>query len=219
MFVSYGVTHDPEARSHWYLIRYTKTGAARFLSQHDTRRTWERVTRRGNLPLAYSQGFSPKPRLSFGPPLSVGAAGLREFMTIALRESIEPGIVRDQLANAAIPGMEICSVARAQGRRVRPTWARYCLLPTTDVQDLEHRIATLLASTHFEIQRPRDPEGRRRDIRHGISLLTFTPHRTLHARLRLTTGEIVTPRDVGLALNVEFSTITRTDIEFAPLRQ
>lgn len=213
------MTYDPEARSHWYLIRYTKTGAARFLSQHDTRRTWERVTRRGNLPLAYSQGFSPKPRLSFGPPLSVGAAGLREFMTIALRESIEPGVVRDRLADAAIPGMEICAVTKAQGRRVRPTWARYYLLPANDVQDLEHRITNLLASTHFEIQRPRDPEGHHRDIRHGISLLTLTRHRALHARLRLTTGEIVTPRDVGLALNVEFSTITRTDIEFAPLSQ
>jgi len=213
------VTHNLEARHHWYLIRYTKTGAARFLSQHDTRRTWERVTRRGNLPLAYSQGFSPKPRLSFGPPLSVGAAGLREFMTIALRDSIEPGVVRDQLVNAAIPGMEICAVARAEGRRVRPTWARYCLRPPNNAQDLEHRIAILLASTHFEIQRPRDPEGHHRDIRRGISFLTLTPHRALHARLRLTTGEIVTPRDVGLALKVEFSTITRTDIELEPLRQ
>ena len=213
------MTHNLEARHHWYLIRYTKTGAARFLSQHDTRRTWERVTRRGNLPLAYSQGFSPKPRLSFGPPLSVGAAGLREFMTIALRDSIEPGVVRDQLVNAAIPGMEICAVARTEGRRVRPTWARYCLCPPNNAQDLEHRIASLLASTHFEIQRPRDPEGHHRDIRRGISFLTLTPHRSLHARLRLATGEIVTPRDVGLALKVEFSTITRTDIELEPLRQ
>ena len=213
------MTPDTEANPNWYLIRYTKTGAARFLSQHDTRRTWERVTRRANLPLAYSQGFSPKPRLSFGPPLSVGAAGLREFMTVAFRESIDPGVVRNQLATAAIPGMEICSVARAQGRRVRPTWARYCLLSTNEPYDLENRIATLLASTNFEIQRPRDPEGRRRDIRDGISLLTLSGPRTLHARLRLATGEIVTPRDVGLALNIEFSSITRTDIEFETVIQ
>ena len=207
------MTHESEALAHWYLIRYTKTGTARFLSQHDTRRTWERVARRGNLPLAYSRGFSPKPRLSFGPPLSVGAEGLREFMILALRDSIEPRVVRERLSHAAIPGMEIRAVAKAQGRRIHPTWARYKLIPSAIQEDLPIRIEKLLASNHFQIHRPRDPEERRRDIRPGISMLTLITSQMLHARLRLTTGAIVTPKDVGLALDVDFTTITRTDIE------
>jgi radical SAM-linked protein len=212
------VPYEPEALVHWYLIRYTKTGASRFLSQHDTRRTWERVTRRGNLPLAYSRGFSPKPRLSFGPPLSVGAEGFREFMALALRDSIEPSLVRERLSHAAIPGMEIRAVTKAEGRRVHPTWARYRLTPRSIEEDLPTRIEKLLASNHFEIHRPRDPEERNRDIRPGISMLTLIAPHTLHARLRLTSGEIVTPRDLGLALDVDFTTIARTDIELAAFR-
>ena len=200
----------------WYLVRFTKTGAARFLSQHDVRRAWERVTRRAGLPLAYSRGFSPKPRLSFGPPLPVGAEGRREYMTMALRDPLEASQVQVFLTSAAIPGMAVVEVARAPGRRVRTSWADYEITVNPPPPDLADRVERLMARDAVEIERARDPDGVKRDIRPGVETLQAENGR-LVARLRLTQNQIVTSRDLALALEIEPARTVRTDIELDPV--
>ncbi len=207
-----GVESDQHLPDHWYLVRFTKAGAARFLSQHDVRRAWERVTRRAGLPLAYSRGFSPKPRLSFGPPLPVGAEGRREYMTMALRDPLDATEVEERLATAAIPGMAIVDVTSAPGRRVRTTWATYEFVVDPPPPDLTARVNRLLAQNAVEIERARDPAGVRRDIRPGIGAL-HAHEGTLVARLRIAQDEIVTSRDLALALRIEPTSTIRTDIE------
>lgn len=206
------VATDQHAPDHWYLVRFTKQGAARFLSQHDVRRAWERVTRRAGLPLAYSRGFSPKPRLSFGPPLPVGAEGHREYMTMALREPLVDTKVEERLAAAAIPGMAVVEVASAPGRRVRTTWATYEITVNPLPADLADRVERLLALDAVEIERARDPEGVKRDIRPGVGALQ-SQNGKLVARLRIAQDQIVTSRDLALALQIEFAATVRTDIE------
>ncbi len=198
------------------MVRFTKAGAARFLSQHDVRRAWERVTRRAGLPLAYSRGFSPKPRLSFGPPLPVGAEGHREYMTMALRELMDPAAVQKRLAAAAIPGMAVIDVASAPGRRVRTTWATYEITVKPPPPDLAARVQQLLGQDTVEIERARDPEGVRRDIRAGVGSLRSENGRVM-ARLRIAQDQIVTSRDLALALEIEPATTIRTDIELEPV--
>ena len=203
---------DQHAPDHWYLVRFTKTGAARFLSQHDVRRAWERVTRRAGLPLAYSRGFSPKPRLSFGPPLPVGAEGRREYMTMALRDPLHATEVEERLAAAAIPGMAVKEVTSVPGRRVRTTWATYEIIVNPAPPDLADRVERLLALDAVEIERARDPEGVKRDIRPGIRSLQ-SMNGKLVARLRIAQDQIVTSRDLALALQIEPAATVRTDIE------
>ena len=207
---------EHDAPDHWYLVRFTKTGAARFLSQHDVRRAWERVTRRAGLPLAYSRGFSPKPRLSFGPPLPVGAEGQREYMTMALRDLLDATQVQDRLAAAAIPGMAVVDVARVPGRRVRTTWADYEITVDPSPPDLADRVERLMAREVVEIERARDPEGITRNIRPGVETLQSENGRVF-ARLRLAQDKIVTSRDLALALEIEPATTIRTDIELDPV--
>ena len=207
---------EHEAPDRWYLVRFTKTGAARFLSQHDVRRAWERVTRRAGLPLAYSRGFSPKPRLSFGPPLPVGAEGRREYMTMALRDPLDATKVHDRLAAAAIPGMAVVEVVSAPGRRVRTTWATYEITVNPPPPDLTTRVERLLGQDTVEIERARDPEGVRRDIRPGVGSLRSENGRIM-ARLRIAQDQIVTSRDLALALEIEPATTIRTDIELDPV--
>ena len=210
------MTSEPEAPDCWYLVRFTKTGAARFLSQHDVRRAWERVTRRAGLPLAYSRGFSPKPRLSFGPPLPVGAEGRREYMTMALRDPLEASLVQSRLSAAAIPGMAVVEVARAPGRRVRTSWADYEITVDPPPPNLAARVERLLALDTVRIQRARDPAGVTRDIRPGVGSLQTESGRLL-ARLRIAQDQIVTSRDLSLALEIEPATTIRTDIELDPV--
>ena len=55
-----------------YRIRFSKLGKIRFTSHRDVARMWERALRRATLPVAYTEGFSPHPKLSFGLALSTG---------------------------------------------------------------------------------------------------------------------------------------------------
>jgi len=65
-------------------VRFTKLDKVRFLGHRDLARVWERTTRRAGLDVAYSEGFSPRPRLSFGLALSTGYESLGEYLDIDL---------------------------------------------------------------------------------------------------------------------------------------
>lgn len=65
-------------------LRFSKLGKVRFTSHRDTARIWERAMRRADLPVAYSEGFSPRPRLSFGLALSTGHESLGEYLDVDL---------------------------------------------------------------------------------------------------------------------------------------
>lgn len=65
-------------------VRFTKLGKIRFLSHRDIARVWERGLRRAGVPVAYSEGFSPRPRISFGLALSTGYESLGEYLDVDL---------------------------------------------------------------------------------------------------------------------------------------
>src|SRR5262245_7139425 len=65
-------------------IRFSKLGKVRFTSHRDTARIWERALRRVDAPVAYTEGFSPRPRLSFGLALSTGHEALGEYLDVDL---------------------------------------------------------------------------------------------------------------------------------------
>lgn len=71
-----------------YRVAYAKIDVARFLSQLEVLRTFNRALRRSSLPLAYTQGFNPHPKVSYGPSLSVGMAGLNEYFDLELERPV-----------------------------------------------------------------------------------------------------------------------------------
>ena len=88
-------------------VRYRKGRSVRFISHLDTARALRRALNRAGVAVAFSQGFSPRPKISFGPPLAVGHLSETEYEDIAVAEPM----VADQLAerlNATLPaGMDI----------------------------------------------------------------------------------------------------------------
>ena len=74
-------------------FRFTKTGKIRFTSHRDVARMWERALRRARLPVAYTEGCSPRPKLSFGLALPTGCESNAEYLDVALREPVAPGEV------------------------------------------------------------------------------------------------------------------------------
>lgn len=65
-------------------IRFAKIGKVRWTSHRDVARMWERAIRRAQLPIAYSEGYSPRPKVHFGLALSTGHEGLAEYLDIDL---------------------------------------------------------------------------------------------------------------------------------------
>jgi radical SAM-linked protein len=87
-------------------VRFTKRGKVRFLSHRDLARVWERALRRAGIRVAYSEGFSPRPKVSFGLALSTGYESLGEYLDIDLVEDLEPDELV-ALVNPSLPaGME-----------------------------------------------------------------------------------------------------------------
>lgn len=74
-------TTGPPARLR---VRYSKLGKVRFTSHRDVVRMWERALRRSGLAVAWSEGFSPRPLLSFGHALPTGAESLAEYLDLSL---------------------------------------------------------------------------------------------------------------------------------------
>ena len=205
---------DPPTEHH-YLLRYAKTGDARYLSLHDVRRAWERAARRAGLPLAYSRGFRPKPRLTFGPPLAVGTEGLRECVVLSLREDVPPAEVGESLAGATADGLAVGEILGVARRKFATVWASYELQLANQPDDLADRVEHLLAAPTVVVRRE-DRKGRPsppRDIRPGVLQLEVGADEHLHARLSLRDGSIVTPRDLASALGVDLRRVVRTEIE------
>ena len=65
-------------------VEYKKYGPLVFISHLDLIRCWDRITRRSGIPFSFTEGFHPRPRFSFAPPLPVGFEGERELLDIAL---------------------------------------------------------------------------------------------------------------------------------------
>src|SRR5438067_13076726 len=70
-------------------IRFCKLGKVRFTSHRDVARIWERALRRATLPVAYTEGFSPHPKLSFGLALSNGHESLGEYLDVDLAAPVD----------------------------------------------------------------------------------------------------------------------------------
>ncbi len=96
-------------------LQYTKRGRARFLSSRDFGRAFERALRRARVPMAYSSGFTPHPRISYANAAPTSAASEAEFLEIGLAERCDPEKVRVALDAALPDGLDIVRVVEAQG--------------------------------------------------------------------------------------------------------
>src|ERR1043165_1051656 len=94
-------------------LRYAKRGPMRFTSHRDFARAFERALLRANVPIAYSQGFSPHPKISYASAAPTGAASEAEYLEIGLQAPIDPVDLRDRLDAALSPGLDVLDAALA----------------------------------------------------------------------------------------------------------
>jgi radical SAM-linked protein len=94
-------------------IRYAKRGPLRFTSHRDFARAFERALRRAGVPIAYSQGFTPHPKISYASAAPTGVASEAEYLEIGLQARVDPGQVRTALDAALSPGLDVLTAVEA----------------------------------------------------------------------------------------------------------
>ena len=98
-----------------YRIKYSKQGVTRFISHLDTMRAIKRALSRADIPVAYSEGFNPRPKISMGPPLALGCESRCEWADIVLTRPIAPDKLRLKLDNAMPEGLDLLEIDRVHG--------------------------------------------------------------------------------------------------------
>jgi radical SAM-linked protein len=97
-------------------LRFTKLGKVRWTSHRDVARMWERALRRAEVPVAYTEGFSPRPRLAFGLALPTGHESLGEYLDVDLAAEVDPDGLPMRLTLALPAGVDCVAAVGLQGR-------------------------------------------------------------------------------------------------------
>lgn len=158
-------------------VRFSKLGKVRFTSHRDVARIWERVFRKAAIPVAYSAGFSPRPRLAFGLALPTGAESLAEYVDIELAEERPLDELASLLTEAMPSGFTVLRVEPVE--RSAPSLQEDVVACTWEItvrdrtaEALDAAAAGVLAAASLPLERERKGERRVDDLRPGIESLT-----------------------------------------------
>ncbi len=137
-------------------IRFSKTGDMRYLSHNELFASIFRALKRANIPIAYSDGFHPRPRFSFGPALPSGVEGLNEFFEIELTAYIKPDDFLNMVNSKLPEGLKLLAAVPVskQEKSLSNLFSRYEYETTID-NSLKNNIKSFMDREHCEIQRER----------------------------------------------------------------
>jgi radical SAM-linked protein len=194
-----------------YRLRFEKTGPSALLGHLDLARELPRALRRSGARLRYSQGFHPKPDLSFGPALSLGVASLDEYVDARLIDAPSPAELVQRLAAATSSGLSFLD-AVLLGPDDPPVSsivnaARYVVgLAAPTLRDsggeaaLVKRIGALLAKTEAIVRRDVGGVGKKVDVRRYLRELSLGDERALEALERGGIVGALLPLEVTIAI-------------------
>ena len=177
-------------------IRYAKRGPLRFSSHRDFPRALERALRRAAVPMAYSAGFSPHPKVSYANAAPTGAASEAEYVEIAVVRPCDPGVLREELDSALPPGLDVLDVVEAHTPDLvaRLQASRWRIeVPGVGRDDLAQAWDRVWAAAELPVQRM---------MKQGL--------RTLDVRPALVAGEVSGGGVFGAVLEVTVANLTPT---------
>ena len=195
-----------------YRIIFSKTEAMRFTGNLDLHRTLERSMRRGNLPLAYSQGFNPRPKLTLASALPLGYTSDYEAADFWLNEERTLGDVRQALEGAFPPGIKLNSLEAveltAAKLQVAIKHSSFVITLLEKAEDLEAKVARLLEAKEIRIEKTRKGKKRVANLRDFIIAVEILPEDEAGLQrmaMTLTAGEGKTarPDDILLELGID----------------
>jgi radical SAM-linked protein len=156
------------------IVRYAKRSRMRFASHRDIARAFERGVRRARLPIAYSAGFTPHPKISYAGAAPTGTASEAEYLELSLTATCVVAEVRDRL-NAALPdGIDVIDVTEEAGSLGAVTFEASqweVALPGVGRDEAAAAAETFLAQDSVEVERLTSKGMRRMDARAAVVTL------------------------------------------------
>jgi radical SAM-linked protein len=202
-------------------LRFAKCGDLRLVSHHDVMRCLERMLRRARVPVALTQGFNPRPRITFALALGLGIEGQSEVVDLELAEPIEPAELLSRLKCVAPPGFDWIDARplAPDARPPRPRTVEYCI-PVLDERRLsaQSKLQSLLASSSWPFTRRRPNRESTFDLRPQLVAALLTADGLLRFRLKVSPDGSARPEELLEALALrdlldQGAVLTRTDVE------
>ncbi|WP_328995832.1 TIGR03936 family radical SAM-associated protein [Kribbella sp. NBC_01245] len=158
-------------------VRFAKRGRLRFTSHRDFQRAFERAVRRAELPVAFSHGFSPHPKISYAGAAPTGAASEAEYLEISLTHERDAEEVRRALDEALPPGLDVLEVVVAgpgslADRLEASEWQ--IRLPGTDPDEATKAVEQFLATEEVLVERMTKRGIRSFDCREAVLRLAVS---------------------------------------------
>lgn len=186
-----------------YWLRYGKTGLTRYVGHLDMLHHWERILRRAQLPLAFSQGFSPHPLLSLAAPLPVGQSSLAEYLELELAERMQPAALQAAITAVLPVGLELMGAVEVpEGIKSLMSLVRFA-----DYQLIGRGVADLGVNAQLFLDNPSCLLAVRRkggvkevDVRPLVHSLSVDGENRLLARLATGSTGNLRPEDLWRAL-------------------
>ncbi|OIJ26155.1 radical SAM protein [Nocardioides luteus] len=171
-------------------IRYAKRGRLRFTSHRDFSRAFERAVARARIPVAYSSGFNPHPRISYAGAAPTGAASEAEYVELALREVVDPVATKGALDEVMPDGLDLLDVVDTA---TSPKGALADLLTgsewiidlPTAPEEAAAAVAAFLAAEEVIVERMTKKGMREFDARSAVVRLASAPRGEGGSRLEL----------------------------------
>ena len=194
----------------YVLLRFAKRGPVRFVGHLDLARAFDRAVRRARLPVAYTEGFNPRAKIAFSPPLSIGIESVAELCVIDLARELDAEDVVAALAPELGEGLCILEAeVRRRGRRsplADLSRAGYeAELGPGGAADaaILRAVEALLSASELQVVRVGKQAETLTDIRPALQALEFVPGDPARLRmvLSLGTGPTARPSEVLAALN------------------
>lgn len=203
-------------------ITFSKTGPLRYIGQLDLQALWERAARRAGLPLAYSQGFHPQPKINFGSALPLGFSSRCELVDLRLNEDVDPAMLPAQLEAVMPDGIRVQGAVVVDEHEpslpVQIVSAEYeaALTESADGSDDPESLKAALKAKAAEMltkeSLPRERRGKSYDLRPLIEALEVRDDGVLWMRLAAREGATGRPDEVlaELGYPIEVVRVERT---------
>ncbi len=152
-------------------VRYAKRGRLRFTSHRDISRAVERAVRRAGIPVAFSAGFTPHPKISYAGAAATGVASEAEYLEIGLTAPCDPDQVRIGLDDALPEGLDVLDAVEAGPGALADRLEASCWLVRLDgvtVDVAEAAVRAFMAATEIEVERLTKKGRRRFDARNAV---------------------------------------------------
>ncbi|MEJ2690306.1 MAG: TIGR03960 family B12-binding radical SAM protein [Deltaproteobacteria bacterium] len=166
-----------------YRIEFSKVGEARLLSHLEMLQVFFRAFRRLRLPLCFSKGFNPTPKVSFGPALSMGIESMAEFLLVTLHRPIADAALFLRELNDQLPeGLSANTLESGRFKMPDAILSAYCgILPVNIDAD---KVATFLGRETAPVTVVRKNKEKEIDVRPLVSDLSITGTDTVELQLR-----------------------------------